>query len=239
MRFIGMDERLEKEWERLQTEMSNKISLKNSFKKEDIKYVAGVDLAYYTLNQKEFAVCNILIFNYETLELEDQAEYHGEVKVPYVAGFLAFRELPFILEAVKKLIICPDIYMFDGNGYLHYRHMGLATHASFYLNKPTIGVAKNYLKIAETDFIMPNETVNSHTDIVVNGELYGRCLRTRAKVKPIFISCGNWIDIETTTEVVLHFITSESRLPIPVRYADIETHKSRTGLLEDDSDRAL
>ena len=61
-------------------------------------------------------------------------------------GFLAFRELPLILKTAKLLETRPDIYIFDGNGYLHPRHMGIATHASFYLNKPTIGIAKTYLR---------------------------------------------------------------------------------------------
>lgn len=83
--------------------------------------------------------------------------------------------------------------MFDGNGYLHYRHMGIATHASFFLNKPTIGVAKSYLKIQDVDFIMPENLKGSYTDIVINNEIYGRALRTRINVKPIFDSCGNWL----------------------------------------------
>ena len=68
--------------------------------------------------------------------------------------------------------------MFDGNGYLHPRHMGIATHASFYLRKPTIGIAKHYYKIGDTDFIMPENQEFAFTDIVINEEIYGRVLRT-------------------------------------------------------------
>lgn len=108
--------------------------------------------------------------------------------------------------------------------------MGIATHASFYLNKPTIGVAKSYLKIKGIDFIMPENLVGAYTDIIIDNEVYGRTLKTTQNVKPIFVSCGNWIDIDTSIEIVMNCINNESRLPIPVRLADIETHKMRKQL---------
>ena len=135
-----------------------------------------------------------------------------------------------IKEAAKELTKQPDIYLFDGNGYLHYQHMGIATHASFYLDKPTIGVAKSYLKINDVDFTMPDNQEGSYTDIIINNEIFGRTLSTTKNVKPIFISCGNWIDLETSNEIVMRLINKESRLPIPVRLADMETHIVRKKL---------
>ena len=132
-----------------------------------------------------------------------------------------------ILEAVKLLNSKPDLYMFDGNGYLHPRNMGIATHASFYLNKPTIGVAKNYYHIDEAQYTVPENREGAYTNIVKNGEIYGQVLRTHQNVKPIYISCGNWIDLETTREFVLEFVTKDSRLPITTRFADIMTHRER------------
>lgn len=162
---------------------------------------------------------------------------YGEILIPYIPGFLAFRELPLVIEAVKKLTKQPDVYMFDGNGYLHYRHMGIATHASFYLDKPTIGVAKSYLKIENVDFTMPDNELGAYTDIIINNEIYGRALRTTKNVKPIFVSCGNWIDLDTSTEIVMNCINNKSRLPIPIRLADIETHKIRKQLMNDETKR--
>ena len=120
--------------------------------------------------------------------------------------------------------------MFDGNGYLHYSHMGIATHASFYLEKPTIGIAKSYLKIKNTEFVMPENSAGSYTDIVIKGEVYGRVLRTRKDVKPVFVSCGNWIELDTAVNISMNFINGESRLPVPVRLADLETHIMREKL---------
>ena len=218
----------------IQSELLPGVKLVNDFKMENLKLIAGVDISYWDINEKNYGTCCIVIMDYSTKEIVECVYSYGEILFPYIPGFLAFRELPLVIEAVKKLTKQPDLYMFDGNGYLHYRHMGIATHASFFLNKPTIGVAKSYLKIRDMDFIMPKNIKGSYTDIVINDEVYGRTLRTSENVKPIYISCGNWIDLETCTEIVLNCINNKSRLPIPVRLADIETHKIRKQLIEND-----
>lgn len=214
----------------IQNELFSKIMLVNKFNKKDIKLVAGVDLAYWEEHKITYGTCCIVILDYATKKIVEKVYSYGEISVPYIPGFLAFRELPLILEAVKKIKNIPDLYMFDGNGYLHYRHMGIATHASIFLKRPTIGVAKSYLKIQGVDFLQPENQSGSYTDIVINNEVYGRALRTSKNIKPIFVSSGNWIDLNTSTEIVMDFINKESRLPIPVRQADIETHKVRKQL---------
>lgn len=211
----------------IQNDLKEKIILKNTFNKNNIKLVAGVDLAYWEENNKQYGTCCIVVIDYNTKEVVEKVNSVGEIKVPYIPGFLAFRELPLVIEASKKLVSEPDIFIFDGNGYLHFNHMGIATHASFFLDKPTIGVAKSYLKIDGIDFDMPEDKEGAYTDIVIKEEVYGRVLRTKKAIKPIFISVGNYIDLETTMEIVLNLINNESRLPIPTRLADLETHVSR------------
>ena len=120
--------------------------------------------------------------------------------------------------------------MFDGNGYLHPRHMGIATHASFFLNRPTIGVAKNYYKIKDVEYSMPPNEKFAYTDIMVDGEIYGRVLRTMKDVRPIFLSVGNYIDLDSATKLVCELANNESHIPLPTRLADIETHKMRKEL---------
>lgn len=225
-----MNENIIKEFSDIQYELLAKVKLENTIQKEEIQSIAGVDLAYWYADGKAYGTCCIVVVDYRTQEVIEKVYSYGEITVPYIPGFLAFRELPLIIEAVQKLTKLPDLYMFDGNGYLHYRHMGIATHASFFLNKPTIGVAKSYLKIKDTDFIMPENEEGCYTDIVIDNEVYGRTLRTTKNVKPIFVSCGNWIDLDTSTDIVLNCINEESRLPVPVRLTDLETHKVRKQL---------
>ncbi|RXM71375.1 endonuclease V [Clostridium tetani] len=120
-----------------------------------------------------------------------------------------------------------DIIIFDGNGYLHRNNMGIATHAGLFLNKPTMGIAKTYLKINKVDFSMPENEVGAYTDIIVNNNVYGRAVRTSKNVKPIFISCGNNIDLNSCYEITMKLLSEDSRIPIPTRLADLETHVLR------------
>ena len=215
----------------IQENFRNKLSLENNFNISDLKTVAGVDLAYWNRDDKEFAVCCIVVIDMDTHEIIEKKYFSGEITVPYIPSFLAFRELPLVLETVKLLENIPDIYMFDGNGYLHPRNMGIASHASFYLNKPTIGVAKTYFRVdKKTDFIFPENTAGSFTDIVIDGKVYGRTLRTHDNVKPVFVSVGNNISLDTAAELTLKLIEKESHIPIPTRYADLETHVMREKL---------
>ncbi|KMQ16998.1 endonuclease V [Bacillus mycoides] len=225
-----MNNAFENELNIMQNQLASKISLQNSFRLDEIQLVAGVDIAYWSESNIDYGVCCIVVLDYRTKEIIEQVEYMGEIEFPYISGYLAFRELPLILETVNKLKNIPDLYMFDGNGYLHSRHMGIATQASFDLAKPTIGVAKTYLKIKNKDFVVPKNKVGAFTDIVIDGEVYGRALRTRVDVKPVFISCGNWIDLDTATEITMYFVEKNSRLPITTRYADLATHMTRKRL---------
>lgn len=227
-----MKKEIELKLTKIQNKFIPKIYLKNTFDINNIKLLAGVDLAYWQEKEKQYAVCCIVVTDYHTKQVIEKVSEIGEIKVPYIAGFLAFRELPLIKKTVKLLQSEPDIFLFDGNGYLHYRHMGIATHASFYINKPTIGIAKSYLKIKEIEFTMPENREGAYSDIIIENEVYGRALRTHKDVKPIFVSCGNYIDLETSTKIILSQINRESRQPIPVRLADLETHIVRQNFIQ-------
>ena len=209
----------------IQTGLANQISLENRC--HSIKLCAGVDIAYIEKAELEWGICSIVVIDYATKAVVEKIFSFGKITVPYIPGYLAFRELPLVIETANKLSTAPDLFIFDGNGYLHPRHMGIATHASFFLNKPTIGVAKNYLKIDNVDFTMPKNIAGSYEDIIVRSKVFGRALRSHKDVKPIFISCGNYIDLQTTTEITLNLINKDSRIPIPVRLADLETRRLR------------
>lgn len=218
----SLDSDLDK-FEIIQTSLSKRINL--DVKDQVIKFCAGVDVAYWEEKGAEWGVCSIIVIDYETRTIVEKAIHKGKINILYIPGYLAFRELPLVIEAAKKLTVTPDLFIFDGNGILHPRRMGIATHASFFLNKPTIGIAKSYYKIDGVDFKMPEQVAGSYEDIIIKNEVYGRVLRTHKDVKPIFISCGNYIDLPTTTEITLTLINHESRLPIPVRLADLETKR--------------
>ncbi|SFC98724.1 endonuclease V [Ruminococcus albus] len=225
-------EQMQEKFRAIQEDLSSKISCTDSFDVNNIKTVAGIDLAYWKdENDDEQAVCCIVVIDFNTHEVMEKKHFSGKIDVPYMPGFLAFRELPLILETVKLLENIPNIYVFDGNGYLHPRHMGIASHASFYLDRPTFGIAKTYFRVdKKTDYTEPAPESGSFTDIVIGGEVYGRALRTHTGVKPVFLSVGNNISLDTACKLALALTDKESHIPIPTRLADLETHVQRTEL---------
>ena len=219
---------MQEEFLRQQNELRDRIEQTDKFDMDSVKLIAGVDLAYWNKGGEEYAVCCIVVIDAETHEVIEKKHVCGKIEVPYMPGFLAFRELPLILKTAELLENSPDIFIFDGNGYLHPRHMGIATHASFYLNKPTIGIAKTYFRVDQkTDYTEPENEAGSYTDIVIDGEVYGRALRTHRDVKPIFISIGNYVSLDTACTLALRLTDKESHIPLPTRLADLETHIAR------------
>lgn len=219
---------MQEEFLHQQNELRDRIEPIDKFDMNSVKLIAGVDLAYWKRGDDEYAVCCIVVIDEDTHEVIEKQHYSGKIEVPYMPGFLAFRELPLILKTVELLESNPDIFIFDGNGYLHPRHMGIATHASFYLNKPTIGIAKTYFRVdKKTDYTEPDNDAGSYTDIVIDGEIYGRALRTHKDVKPIFVSIGNFVSLDTACTLALNLTDKESHIPIPTRLADLETHIAR------------
>ena len=218
----------EAEYMEIQNELRKGISLCDDFEMTALKTAAGVDLAYWKSSDGEYAVCCIVVIDIVTHKVIEKKHFSGRIEVPYMPGFLAFRELPLVLKTVELLDTKPDLFIFDGNGYLHPRHMGIATHASFYLDKPTFGVAKSYFRVdKQTDYVEPENEAGSITDIVINGEVYGRVLRTHKDVRPVFVSVGNHISLETACNLALKLTDKESHVPVPTRLADLETHVER------------
>lgn len=222
----------EEDYIKKQIELNSSIWRENTVNLSQVQTVAGVDLAYWKEEEQEYAVCCIVTINYNTFEVLERVSYADKIEVPYIPGCLAFREVPLFLETYKKVTIIPDVIFFDGNGYLHPRHMGLATHAGILIRKATVGIAKSYYKVGDVDFVMPANTAQAYTEIEWNGEHYGRVLRTHVNVKPIFLSVGNAIDIDTATQMANRLTTRESHVPIPTRLADLMTHEKRKELTE-------
>ncbi len=216
--------------ENKQEELKHEICLENKVNISKLHAIAGVDLAYWKENEKEYACCCIVVLEYPGLSVIEKEYSYGEITVPYIPGCLAFREYDLVEKTVGKLKTDVDLYVFDGNGYLHPRHMGLATYAGIMLKKPSMGIAKSFYKFSDFDYMdLPSEAL-SYKDIVINDEVYGRVIRTHEGVKPIFLSIGNMIDLETATVVTERVIDKEGHIPSPTRLADIMTHEIRKKL---------
>jgi deoxyribonuclease V len=178
-----------------------------------IKHVGGVDVGFP--KGKETARAAIAVFSYPSIELVDQAVAELPVSFPYVPGLLSFREIPVILKALNKLGVHPDLIITDGHGLAHPRRFGLACHLGVLLDRSTIGCAKSVL-IGEYEEL--TEARGSTSDLVDKGEIIGAALRTRERVKPVYVSSGHRVNQQDATQVVLN-CGGGFRLPEPTRWA--------------------
>lgn len=215
----------------IQREFAALVVQENRLELDQIKTVGGVDIAYWNgQDGNEYGVCCIVVIDAESGEVVEKRHAWGRSEFPYIPGCLAFRELPLVVKAAAMLERRPDVFMFDGNGILHTRGLGLAAHASFYLDCPTLGVAKHLFKVDGAEFGELGLEAGCCSDIVKDGAVIGRAIRTKRNVKPVYVSVGNYININTATELVLKLADDESHIPVPTRYADLETHIRRREL---------
>ncbi|WP_051027306.1 endonuclease V [Nocardia higoensis] len=175
--------------------------------------VAGLDSAYD--DNTGLAASAAVVLDAHTLTPIDTAVAHGEVSFPYVPGLLAFRELPTTLAALRQLTTIPDLLVCDAQGLAHPRRFGLACHIGVLCELPTIGVAKNAWGLWNE----PGPRRGDATDILLDGEVVGRALRTRDGVKPVFVSVGHAIGLDTACAQVLA-LTPHYRQPETTRQAD-------------------
>ncbi|WP_345977828.1 endonuclease V [Sulfurimonas sp. HSL3-7] len=186
------------------------------------RFVSGVDVGYDTSRKRGVAV--IITFDFKSREVVDTAYAVGDATLPYHPGFLAFRELPLFLKAWEKLETETDLLFFDGQGRIHPRRMGLATHAGFFVDRPTIGIAKNPFFGTYEE---PENTLGSYRYVYDNEEKIGAVLRSKIGTKPVFVSAGNLITLEDALRITLHFVDGKYRLPMPTRLADSYTKQLR------------
>lgn len=178
-----------------------------------VRLVAGADLAFSPDGIR--CLAGLVLFDLEARAVVEESLAWRPVRFPYVPGLLSFREIPAVLAAARKLNTVPDLFMFDGQGYAHPRRIGLASHAGLILDMPTIGAAKSRLIGRHED---PPQAPGSRAPLMDRGEEVGAVLRTRAGVRPIFVSVGHRITLNEAVAVTLACVT-RYRLPEPTRLA--------------------
>ncbi|XP_058222507.1 uncharacterized protein LOC131332345 isoform X5 [Rhododendron vialii] len=162
---------------------------------EVLKYVGGVDISF-AKDDPSVACGTLVVLDLQTLEVVYEDYSAVTLHIPYVPGFLAFREVPILLQLLEKMKTCdhpfyPQMLMVDGNGILHPRGFGLACHLGVLANLPTIGIGKNAMRSNPGSF------------------------------KPIYISVGHRVSLATAVKIAR--MTSKYRVPEPIRQADIRS----------------
>jgi deoxyribonuclease V len=177
------------------------------------KTIAGLDCAFSKDGKNIIAAIVVLRFgDFELLETTNAIQ---KVTFPYIPGLLSFREAPVCLAAAEKLEIIPDIFMIDGQGIAHPRRLGLAAHLGLCFDKPTIGCAKSRLT---GQFDEPPINKGTFSPLKDGQDIIGAVVRTRTKVKPVFVSVGNKCLLEDAIEITLTCAT-KYRVPEPTRLA--------------------
>ncbi|MCX6012601.1 MAG: deoxyribonuclease V [Chloroflexi bacterium] len=179
----------------------------------DVRFIGGVDIS--VKKGIKVATAAIVILEYPGLKLVDSITVQNEVRFPYIPGLLSFREIPVLLPAFKQLSIQPDLILVDGQGIAHPRRIGLASHLGLFLNIPTIGCAKSRLCGNHTD--VP-DAAGSYSMLTDEEEIIGVVLRTKVNTKPIYVSVGHKISLNSAVKWVIDCCKGY-RLPEPTRLA--------------------
>ncbi len=179
-----------------------------------LKYVAGADMAFDPETNLAFA--GVIVYRLPGLEEVERRAVRRKLRFPYVPGLLSFRESPILLAALARLRAQPDVILIDGHGLAHPRRFGIACHLGLLLDRPTIGCAKSILVGQSAE---PDAQAGAMAPLVHQGETVGMVLRTRDRVKPLYVSIGHRFSLESAVQIVVQCVDG-FRIPKPTREAD-------------------
>ena len=185
-----------------QRKLSQKVIIQDSFTK--IKTIGGIDCAQ-TKNQ---IIACVVVLEFPSLKLLEKQTAILPDPLPYKPGFLAYREMPAIINAFDKLEQEPDLILVDGSGILHPRKFGMASHLGLSLNKPTIGLNKT-LTLGNIE----------NGKIYLDGNLVGFEITTREHANPLYLSPGHQISLGTSLKTVQQALNPPHKLPEPLHFA--------------------
>ncbi len=204
----------------IQERLRGKLVLEDTLPK-DIRFVAGADVSCSRGDNRVWAA--VVVLDAATLEVIETAGHSGRALMPYIPGLLSFREGPALLKAFEKLRRRPDVILFDGQGIAHPRGLGLASHMGLFLDIPSVGCAKTRLI---GGFEEPGSQRGSHSELLHEGRRIGAVLKTKDRVKPIFVSQGHRVSLERAMEIVLA-CARRYRIPEPTRQAHMLVNRMR------------
>ncbi|KAF9975561.1 hypothetical protein BGZ73_000773 [Actinomortierella ambigua] len=223
------------------------ISLKASQKAiQGLRYVGGVDLSFIVGNNED-AIASLIVLSFPDLKVVYEDHIKVKLTLPYIAGFLAFREVDPLLSLIQSLRVkrpelVPQVILVDGCGILHPRGFGLASHLGLVSGIPTVGCSKNYLVIdgdgpllatkpTELKALFHKHVQDESTKGVMylegqmTGKVYGAALAAQTKSgehkNAIFVSIGHRVSLETSLALVR--ACSLYRVPEPIRQADLKS----------------
>lgn len=186
------------------------------------RFFLALDVSY----ARGYAFTAALLYDALTGKEVERRGAVSRVNIPYVPTYLSFREIPPILRLLFKWDVSWDCLLCDGQGVMHPRRFGLASHLGWLLKKPSVGIAKSALCGL---FSPPGPEKGDHSPVTdKDGSLLGYAWRNRAHTKPVFVSPGNLISFEKSLDVV-RMVSGRYRVPLPLHRADKMTKELRKG----------
>lgn len=211
----------------IQKDLRQSLILHDDGIPDDIRLIAGADISYARGDDLFFAA--VVVLTFPELEVVEEASLAERVTFPYIPGLLSFREGPVLLRAFEQLRSRPDVAVFDGQGLAHPRQFGLACHMGLFLDIPTIGCAKTRLT-GSADH-EPGPRSGDYAHLVLDDDVIGAVVRTKQKVKPVFVSQGHRIGLKGSIDIILSSCRGY-RLPEPTRQAHLAVNRIREKALE-------
>jgi deoxyinosine 3'endonuclease (endonuclease V) len=233
------------EWAQYQTTHSNSVSYMDEIDISSLRYVGGLDISF-DKTDPNLACAYLTVLDYSTLEIVAEYSRVCQMSVPYKSGFLGFREVPHYIALLEEAKLksnansCdnadtegqpfPQVLLVDGFGVLHHRRFGSASHLGVVYNIPTIGVAKTLIsheglqeRVVRDEFDRLCYRKGDRVPLMSeSGFVWGNALKSsEASKKPIYVSIGHKVSLDTATEIVLN--VCRTRIPEPIRVSDIQS----------------
>jgi deoxyribonuclease V len=200
-----------------QLKMSKQIVFEDKLPAK-IRFIAGVDVAY----TKELSIGAVVVLDYNSLRLVEAQIATCKTMFPYVPTLLSFREVPPTVLSIKKLSVNPEVFLVDGQGFAHPYGCGFASHLGLVIGKPTIGVAKSKL-FGELE----NKGEKDVAFLRHDGKIVGARVITKRGCKPVYVSVGHMVSLETAIKIVKH-CAIYNRIPEPILKAhEVATAEKR------------
>lgn len=206
-----------KEAIRAQARLARELVLRGGLPRR-LRTVAGVDCSPSPAGSLHACV---VICRAPDWEVEEVALAADIPAMPYVPGLLSFREAPIVLEALRRVRATPDVVLVDGQGIAHPRGVGLASHLGLHIGVPTVGVGKSRLCGTHDE---PGPHRGDQAALRSDGRRIGTVLRTRDRVKPVYVSPGHRLAQRPAVRAVLT-TADRFRLPEPIRQADMRSRR--------------
>lgn len=225
-------------WNLRQRILRRRLVEHNLLDPASIVLVGGVDISFVKGSDTD-ACAALVVIDIVTNKVVYEACKRIVLTAPYIPGYLAFREVSFLLQLLNELRatqpeLLPGVILVDGNGILHPNRFGLACHLGVLSGIPTVGVGKSLHHVdGLTNHEMRRlatscEHIGQHAELVgKSGAVWGALLRTTSPTKgvfkPVVVSVGHGLALSSA--ITLVWRTCKHRIPEPVRQADLRSRE--------------